>query len=185
MIPLWNDILTWWNSLWTDPKIFGAAIGGLVTGLVLLLLGETWKHRSAESKWKKEHSQSRLDQVYGPLYSFYRGAYARFEAYKRDTPDTQTERQAFFGTSSEDLVGRIISERTSYASQALIEQWVALSVAEDRDEQQRCRASLVRTLIKEYQGLRCEIGLDYSRGELRAQDFIWESSAPLIRTSDS
>lgn len=171
---MWNEIFGWWNSLWTDPRIFGAAIGGLVTGLILLLLGEMWRNRSAEMKWRKELSQARLNQVYGPLYKIYRSAYARFEVFKRLNPGTQVERQGFFEANDETTTGEILSQNPSHASQTLIEQWVAVSVAENREEQQRCRIIFVRTLIKEYQALRREIGLDYNRRELRTREFTWD-----------
>jgi hypothetical protein len=168
---MWSEVWRWWTSLWADPKIFGAAAGALFTGIALLLLREGWQHRSTQSTRRRDLAKSRLDALYGPLYVFYREADAHFETWRRANPGTQLKKQPFFSKRGEGFVKDMFETKSSYASQALIVQWVELQSAADHEEERERRASFIETVVREYQGLRRELELDYDKGELFSGEF--------------
>ena len=168
-----EEITRWWLHLWSDPKIFGAAIGRLLTGLTLFLLSEIWRNRSARAKLQEDRSQQRLNELYAPLYSFYRESYTRFERWRAKNPGTLAEQQPFFrNEEDESMVTTLLNERAGLASQQLIVSWTALRAGGSSIEKQHCRSRLVQIIVKDYQKLRRDLGLDYDQHELLSGNFI-------------
>lgn len=170
---MWTEILKWWNSLWTDPTIVGGAIAGFIAAFIMFLIGDVlWKSRVERVKVQTEFRQKQLDLFYAPLYRFYREAYARFDSWKRENADTKLGRQPFFESSEDEtFVEKILAEHPGYASQLMIQLWAAYKVTKEKGEKIRRRQAVITALVKEYQGLRRRLDLDYDENELKSGEF--------------
>ena len=166
---MWTEVIRWWQSLWTNPTILGAAIAGLISAFVMFLLGDViWKSRMERVKTQEEFRQKQLDCFYAPLYRFYREAYARFDAWHKANADTQLVRQPFFHNGKDEtFVEDILAEHPGYASQLMLRQWADYIAASDKMERHNRRQVFITTLIKEYHTLRRKLNLDYDKDELK------------------
>ena len=164
-----NNFSSWWNSLWTDATVVGGAIAGFISSAVMFILGDMiWKTRVEKIKSKKSYQVSQLNNVYAPLYRFYREAYVRFDRWKEQNPDSALSRQPFFEPGHDEIfVKDILSEHTGYASQKLIQQWTDYVSTEENSLKKSYRLSLVTVIVKEYHGLLKKLKLDYDKTELK------------------
>lgn len=170
---MWTDFLKWWQSLWGDPTVVGGAVAGFISALIMFLIGDViWKSRMERVKSRSEFQQKQLDSFYAPLYRFYREAYARFDLWQKDNPDTQLARQPFFESNDEEsFVERIFTEHPGYASQSMLELWSSFNATDDKTRKNRRRQEMILTLVKEYHELRKRLGLDYDNNERKTGQF--------------
>lgn len=170
---MWMDIIKWWYSLWGDPTVVGGAIAGLVSSAIMFIFGEIiWKTRIERVKDRTVFQQKQLDCFYAPLYRFYREGYARFEAWKKENPDSNLTRQPFFEPGKdESFAERVLSEHPGYASQLILRVWSDFQAATGKTTKNNYRNKMISILIKEYHELRRDLHLDYDLHELNYGEF--------------
>lgn len=170
---MWTDILKWWWSLWADPTVIGGGIAGFISALIMFLIGDViWKSRMIRVKTKTEFRQKQLDCFYAPLYRFYREAYARFDVWKRENPETQLVRRPFFESIDAELfVESIFAKHPGYASQLVLQRWSDFKATDDRAQKNKRRQEMIAVLVKDYHKLRKTLGLSYDKKELKTGEF--------------
>lgn len=171
---MWTELITWWESLWTDPKVTGRAVAGFISALAMFFIAEViWKSRRERVKTQTEFQQKQLDCFYAPLYRFYREAYARFDAWKKENADTKLTRQPFFESGEgESIVEKVLAEHPGYASQKMLRLWAEYKATKEKNERIKRRQAMIVTLVKEYHELRRKLDLDYDENELRTGIFV-------------
>lgn len=170
---MWEDIVSWWKTLWTDHKPVATAIAGFAAAFVMFLIKDAiWQRRVNRVEKREQLQQKQLDNFYSPIYRFYRESYARFDYWRTNNPDSTLERQPFFDVqNSEVLMENIFAEHSTCASQELVVLWSDFKATDDKLEKIRRRKLVLKTLIKEYHRLRRDLGHDYDRVELSTGEF--------------
>lgn len=167
-----NEIVNWWRVLWTEQKPVATAIAGFVAAFAMFLIKDAiWQRRVSRIDKRYELKQRQLENLYSPLYRFYRESYSRFDSWRANNPDTTLERQPFFQPEGESFVERLIAQHSAYASTELIRLWADLNATDDKPEKLKRRKVFVETMIREYQELRKSLKLDYDRDELARGQF--------------
>ena len=171
---MWDEIVTWWNTLWIDPKPAATAIGGFVAAFLIFLLKDYfWQKRFARTQKKVELRQQQLDKLYAPLYLFYRETYVRFYTWRKENPDTKVAPQPFFkAKEQEERVVNLFAENAGYASQTLLRWWTAFRAQDEKQKRKELRNILIEIVVKEYQDLRKDLDLDYDKSELKTGQYL-------------
>jgi hypothetical protein len=170
---MWEDIVKWWKALWVDHKPVATAIAGFASAFLMFVIKDAiWQRRVTREQKREEFQQKRLESFYAPLYRFYREAYARFDYWRAQNPDTKIERQPFFEpTTAESFAENLFAEQAGLASQDLLGLWADFMAINDKVEKNRRRNALVEKVVKEYNVLRQELKLDYNENELNTGTF--------------
>lgn len=168
-----EDFLNWWKNLWTDYKPVATAFAGFVSALLIFIIRDAiWQKRVNRVQRREDLLQKQLDNFYAPLYIFYREAYARFDYWHSQNPETILEKQPFFEPKdAESFVEKLFSEQPGYVSKELIRFWANFKAVSDKSEKNRRRFFFVEKLIKDYNNLRKELRLDYSEKEILSGKF--------------
>lgn len=168
-----EDIINWWKTLWTDYKPVATAIAGFISALLIFIIKDAiWQSRVTRNQKREDFQQKRLDCFYSPLYLFYRESYARFDFWRNQNPESILTNRPFFETKdAEILVEKLFAEQSSYSSKELIGLWTNFKAIDDKTEKNRRRFLFVENLIKEYNGIRKELHLDYSENEILSGKF--------------
>lgn len=170
---MWTDLLNWWYSLWADAAVVGGAVAGFVSALTMFLIGDViWKSRIERVKSQAVFRQQQLDKFYAPLYRFYRESYTRFDLWKKEHPDSRLARQPFFESDENEVFAeRIFAQHPGCASQTVLRLWSSFRASTDKNLRNTTRHEMIIALIKDYQLLRKQLGLDYSKSELKRGEF--------------
>jgi hypothetical protein len=168
-----SDIVEWWKAVWADYKIVAGAIAGFIVALLMFVIRDAiWQRRTDRIKRQTDFREKQLDKFYSPLYLYYREAYARFDAWKTQNPESVLSRQPFFDEASTDVEETVFKDASAYASQSLLKLWSEFKAAYEKQERTTRREIMVKSLVKEYQTLRKNLGFDYDENELKTGEFI-------------
>lgn len=181
---MWTDLSNWWQYLWSDPTIIRGTVAGFISSAIMFLIGEMlWKSRVERVRDRIEFQKERLNKFYAPLYMFYKKAYMRYEAWKKEHLDSHLTLQPFFeDDQSETFAENILSEHPGYASLSILGIWSDFQASSDKHIRNKLRNKMVAALIREYHELRRELKLDYDTYELKSGAFkniVDESSRSL------
>lgn len=169
---MWSDIVEWWKAVWTDYKIVAGAISGFIVAFLMFVIRDAiWQRRTDRIKRRTDFREKQLDKFYSPLYLYYREAYARFDVWKTQNPDTLLSRQPFFSDGSTDVEDTIFKEASGYASQSLLKLWSEFKASSEKQERSQRRDLMIKSLVREYQALRRDLGFDCDENELKTGEF--------------
>ena len=159
--------------MWTDQKPAATAIAGFAVAFLMFLIKDAiWQRRVYRLEKREQLQQEQLEKFYSPLYRFYRDAYARFDYWRNNNPETALERQPFFEPQNgESLVEKYFSDHSAQASHSLVKLWSDFKATDNKAEKIKRRQDFVCALIKEYHEIRKRSGLDYDKEELVSGEF--------------
>ncbi len=170
---MWTDIISWWKALWTEQKIVAGALSGFIAAFIMFLIKDAlWQSRFVRIQRMTDFRQKQLDNFYSPLYQYYQQAYARFDYWKKENATSELPRQPFFDSTEErKFEEKIFTDHSGYASQQILQLWSAFNATSDNVERNKRRELMVRAIVKDYQKLKKQVGLENNEEELKTGTF--------------
>lgn len=150
------------------PAIVGATIAATIAVFLFLFRDVWWQRRTSTRQASQKWEERRLTELYGPLYRAYSEAFARFDAWKADNPDSALDRRPFFEDDEVNSVRSLLEGHEALASRDLLAAWAVLSSAQTAAGRNTVRGAFVSAVVREYQGLRRSLKLGFDRRERRS-----------------
>lgn len=167
-----------WQEIWSDPTVVGGAIAGFFSALLMWLVGDVfWKTHLENNRARKSLQQRQLEQLYGPIYSYYQEAYLRFDRWKQDNPYSQLDRQPLFFNQKpeEEFVHRLFGNHSGLATPSTLRFWNELKASDKTDYENAARSRFVANIVDEYFRLGKELRIVSESDEQEARTF-WQAS---------
>jgi hypothetical protein len=170
---MWNDVIRWWQALWSDPKVVAIIVGGFISALLIFLVKDAiWQLRIARLQALRQRREKDLELFYAPLYRIFREGYARFDHWKNENPGTLVVRQAFFQSDDSELaIAALVNAHSECATPQVIRLWAETQAITEPSALAARRRELTAAVIREYHDLRRALHLAYDQTERKTGQF--------------